>query len=203
MPPQSPDPGKKWPTKNGYWSTDLDEASQILTCFNSPFGRYCFMRMSFGPVRSQDVFQQKINQILKKCLGSIGISDDVVVLGKDEKEQGKNLLNLMEAAKENGLVFNSTKCNIKTKSIQIFGRISDKKGVHPDPHKVEDIKILEYPANEAELQYILGTVTYMVPFILRLSDHTANLRDLPKIGKQIYMDEQSREGLPMHKGPNQ
>ena len=72
--------------------------------------------MPFGLVMSQNVFQQKMDQILEKCPGTIGISDDVVVFGKNEKEHDI-LRNLMEAAKENGLVFNSTKCNIKTKSI--------------------------------------------------------------------------------------
>ena len=174
----------KLDAKNGYWSIELDEESQNLTCFNSPFGRYCFMRMPFGLVMSQDVFQQKMDQILEKCSGTIGISDDVVVFGKDEKEHDNNLLSLMEAAKENGLVFNSTKCNIKTKSIKFFGGIYDEKGVHPDPQKVEDIKALKSPTNEAELQHVLGMVTYMAPFIPRLSEHTANLRDLLKKGNE-------------------
>ena len=38
-----------------------------------------------------------------------------------------------------------------------------KKRVHPDPQKAEDNKILESPANEVELQHVLGMVTYMVP----------------------------------------
>ena len=56
----------KLDAKNGYWSIELDEESQTLTCFNSPFGRYYFWRMPFGLVMSQDVFQQKMDQILKK-----------------------------------------------------------------------------------------------------------------------------------------
>ena len=49
----------KLDAKNGYWSVELDEESQLLTTFNSPFGRFCFQRMPFGLVMSQDVFQQK------------------------------------------------------------------------------------------------------------------------------------------------
>ena len=47
----------KLDAKNGYWSVKLDRESQLLTTFNSPFGRYCFQRMPFGLVMSQDVFQ--------------------------------------------------------------------------------------------------------------------------------------------------
>ena len=42
--------------KNGYWSVTLDKESSLLTTFNSPFGRYCFLRMPFGLIMSQDVF---------------------------------------------------------------------------------------------------------------------------------------------------
>ena len=43
------------------------------------------------------------------------------------------------------------------------------------------MKAIKSPANVAELQHVLGMVTYMGPFIPHLSEHTAaNLRDLLK-----------------------
>ncbi len=47
----------KLDAKNGYWSVTLDPESQLLTTFNSPFGRHCFVRMPFWVAMSQDVFQ--------------------------------------------------------------------------------------------------------------------------------------------------
>ena len=52
--------------QNWILSINLDSESQLLTTFNSPFGRYCFSRMLFGPVISQYVFQQKMDMILEK-----------------------------------------------------------------------------------------------------------------------------------------
>ena len=52
---------------HGYWSIVLDEESSLLTTSNSPFGRYCFLCLSFGLVCSQDIFQ-KMDQFLKECL---------------------------------------------------------------------------------------------------------------------------------------
>lgn len=49
----------KLDAKNGYWSFTLESESRLLTTFNSPFGTYCFQRMSFDLVMSQDVFQEK------------------------------------------------------------------------------------------------------------------------------------------------
>ena len=34
--------------KSGYWNVELDEESSYLITFDSPFGRYRFLRMPFG-----------------------------------------------------------------------------------------------------------------------------------------------------------
>ena len=53
--------------KCGYWNVQLDEESTYLTTFNSPFGRYRFLRMPFGLKMSQDIFQSKIDQTFEGC----------------------------------------------------------------------------------------------------------------------------------------
>ena len=110
----------------------------------------------------------------------IGIADDVIVHGKTEDEHDGNLHNLMIVAREQGLLFNSTKCSIKTKTVSFFGALYDEEGVHPDPKRVEGIKAIQSPSNIKELQNLLGIITYMGPFIPNLSHHTAHLRELLK-----------------------
>ena len=60
--------------KDAYWS--IDEESQPLNCFNSPFDRFCFTRIHFGQIKSQDVFQQnepctvkfpRLNRNYRRC----------------------------------------------------------------------------------------------------------------------------------------
>lgn len=67
----------KLDAKNGSWSVVLDEKSSKLTTFNSRFGRYCFQRMPFGLVMSQNIFQHRMDQILEKCSGTVSIADDI------------------------------------------------------------------------------------------------------------------------------
>ena len=170
----------KLDAKNGYWAVELDEESQKLTTFNSPFGRFCFKRMPFGLVMSQDVYQSRIDQIVEKCPGVVGIADDMVVYGSTEDEHDKNLHNLMRVAQSAGLVFNSKKCGIKLQEIPFFGHLYDRNGARPDPKKVEDIKALPAPSSKQQVQEFLGMVTYLSPFITHLSQKTAALRDLLK-----------------------
>ena len=116
----------KLDARHGYWSVLLDEESSYLTTFNSPFGRYRFLRLPFGLCVSQDVFQHRMDQILEKCPGTVGIADDVGVYGTTEDEHDKHLHNLMSVARTHGLVFNPTKCEIKKDSITFFGLIKSK-----------------------------------------------------------------------------
>ena len=171
----------KLDAKSGYWAVKLDTPSSLLTTFNTPFGRYCYQRMPFGLVMSQDVFQQKMDQILEDCTDfTISIADDVCLFAKTEDEHEEKLQKLMSVARQKGLVFNSPKCDIKQKSVKFFGSIFDENGAHPDPEKVADIRNMKTPSRTAELQSFLGLVTYMAPFIPKLSDLTAPLRSLLK-----------------------
>ena len=170
----------KLDARHGYWSVQLDDESKRLTTFNSPFGRYCFRRLPFGLNLSQDVFQERMDCILEKCLGTISIADDVGVFGKTEAEHDKHLHNLMRVALQHGLVFNIDKCDIKQANMKFFGLEFSADGVRPDPGKAADIQRMKEPQNVAQLQKFLGIATYMSPFIPNLSQQTATLRDLVK-----------------------
>ena len=62
--------GAKYFTKldasNAYWQIELDEESSKLLTFNSPFGRYQFLRMPYGKHSVGDVCQQKIGNYMGK-----------------------------------------------------------------------------------------------------------------------------------------
>ena len=76
----------KLDTHNGYWSIVLDQDSSLLMTFNSPFRRYHFLQLPFGLICSQDIFQKKMDQILKECQGCIGIADYITVHSHTEAE---------------------------------------------------------------------------------------------------------------------
>ena len=158
---------------HGYWSIVLDEESSLLTTFNSPFGRYCFLHLPFGLVCSQDIFQKKMDQFLKECPGCIRIADGITIHGRTEAEHDIHLQNLMWVACKYGVVFNPQKMHIKAPAINFFGCLYDANGVHPDPEKVNVVHALPAPTNVTELQEFLSMVAYLSPFIHGLSTLTA------------------------------
>ena len=46
---------------SGFWQIPLDENSQLMTTFITPFGRYAFRRLPFGISSAPEIFQRKMS----------------------------------------------------------------------------------------------------------------------------------------------
>ena len=170
----------KLDARNGYWHVRLDEESSYLTTFNTPFGRYSYLRMPFGLCMSQDVFQRHIDDTYRGCNGVIGIADDLVIYGTNAADHDIRLHEAMERTRLAGAKLNFDKCEVKRSEIQFFGNVYTSGGVKPDPERVRAIHEMEAPQSKQELHTFIGMITYMGPYITHLSDHTAPLRELLK-----------------------
>ncbi|KAK3731888.1 hypothetical protein QZH41_008990, partial [Actinostola sp. cb2023] len=84
--------------RSGYWNIKLDHESSLYTTFNSPHGRYRFLRLPFGLICAQDIFQKKVDETFGDLPGVTGIADDIVVYGNDLSEHDTNLKAVMERA---------------------------------------------------------------------------------------------------------
>ena len=116
--------------------------------------------------------------ITGECIGALALIDNVIIHGKTKEEHNLNLQKLMETARTAGQTFNSNKYAINQEQVRFFGAIFDKNGIHTDPKKVAEIKLFSSPTNITELQKVIGIITYMTPFIPRLSYLTENHREL-------------------------
>ena len=166
--------------RSGYWNVHLDEESQLLTTFNTPFGRYCFLRLPFGLVSSQDIFQKKMDIVLEGLPGAASISDDVLVWGDNDDEHDVNLYDTLKRSESNGVKYNLDKCVIKQPRVKFYGHYISDQGLEIDPDKVAAIHDMPEPTCVTELQSILGMVNYLARFTKDLASITAPLRDLTK-----------------------
>jgi len=68
-----------------------------LTTFNTPFGRYRYLRMPFGICSASEEFQIRITECLEGLEGVALVADDILIYGKGdtdleaETDHNKNL----------------------------------------------------------------------------------------------------------------
>ena len=93
-----------------------------------------------------------MDQILDRSEGVIGITDDIIIHGKDDVEHDRRLHKFMNITREHRLVLNKKKCEVKSNSVKFFGCVYEKHGAHPDPSKVSAIKEMPDPQNIGELR---------------------------------------------------
>ena len=81
--------------KSGYWHVPLDRPSQLLTTFNTPFGRYCYKLLPFGINSSAKVFEKRVEEVF----GDLDVSiyfDDLIIAGKDQHDHDGKLKKLSQ-----------------------------------------------------------------------------------------------------------
>lgn len=174
--------------RSGYWAIKLDHESSILTTFNTICGRYRFKRLPFGIVSAQDEFQRRIDEAYEGLPGVAAIVDDILVYGSTKEEHDANLRAMLERTRQKGIKLNKDKCIICVTEVSYFGHTLTREGLKPDPNKVKAIKDMAAPQTKADLETILGMVTYLSKFAPRLSETTAPLRQLLKEGSEFVWD---------------
>ncbi|CAL8130302.1 unnamed protein product [Orchesella dallaii] len=170
--------------KNGFWQIELDERSSYLTTFNTPFGRYRWCRMPFGISSAPEVWQRRMHELAEGLKGVEVIADDFLIVGcgdeQDEanRDHDRNLIALLERARQKNLKLNAKKMRIKLTELQYMGHVLTPNGVKMDPRKMEAILKMPKPTDKKAVQRLLGMVQYLAKFLPRLSDTAEPLRRL-------------------------
>ena len=115
--------------KDGFLQIQLDEESSKLTTFQTPWGRYRYLRMPFGISPAPEYFQRKLDQNLEGLNGIYKIADDILITGSgasiDEavKDHDANLLKLLRRCRERNLKLNREKLQLKCSETPFIGHV--------------------------------------------------------------------------------
>ena len=93
--------------------------------------------MKFGLKASGDVFQERLDSILRLVPGVLGIADDIVIHNATENTHDGTVLVLCETARLNNLFLNSKKMHFKSADCKFFGHRLTPDGMKVDPKKIE------------------------------------------------------------------
>ena len=138
----------KLDANHGYWQIPLDDESQQLTTFNSPFG-----------IKSaQEIFQKRMAQYFGDLEGVETDIDDILVWGKTEEEHHKRLKAVLQRCQDIQLTLNMEKCKFGAPQVTCLGHIISAAGISLDKDGVKAISEMPPPTGRKGVERILGTL---------------------------------------------
>ncbi|KAK7933984.1 hypothetical protein WMY93_004880 [Mugilogobius chulae] len=162
----------------GFWQIKLDETSSKYCTFNTPYGRYRFLRMPFGIISASEIFHRAMDNMLEGLEGVRCYVDDVIIWGSTLQEHNERLNNVLQRIRENGLKLNRVKCQFGVQEITFLGDKLSVRGVEPDEKKIKAILSMPRPADKKGVLRVMGMINFIGKFIPNLSVKTSALREL-------------------------
>ena len=105
---------------SGYWHIVLDLASSLSTMFNTPQGKFRWLRLPFRLKIASDVFQERLDRVLRLLEGVHRIADDILTHGETEVQHDGRLLTPSETARMKNLSLNPDKMQFKPTDCKFF-----------------------------------------------------------------------------------
>jgi hypothetical protein len=175
----------------GYFQIKLTERSSHLTTFNTPFGRYRYLRMPMGIKCASEVFQREMTHHFGGLEGVEVVVDDILVHGQTLGEHNTRLKSVLDKARAINLKLNKDKCDMAKPEVSYVGHTLTGEGLKPTKQRVKSIVNMKDPENHGELETILGMLAYVSKFIPNLSELNAPLREIKK-QEDFTWDAQAR-----------
>lgn len=114
---------------SSFYQIPIDETSQDITSFVSPFGQYKFTTLLFGLKSSPKLFQRTISEVLKDIENIIIFVDDISIYNKDLDEHVKNVYLTIQTLQENCLQINFYKSIFLKGKMNFLGMEIDGEGI--------------------------------------------------------------------------
>ena len=149
----------------GYHHILLDKSSILKTAFNSPFGKYKYVKLLFGLAQASAYFQELMTGILKDFPFAIAYLDDIIIFSKTPQEHLSHICMVSEKLKSANLSMKKSKCSFFSKEIQYLSHILSTTGIQSLPSKTHTIQHMSPPTTPKQVRAFLGLVGYYRKFI--------------------------------------
>ena len=128
--------------------------------FNSPFGKYEYIKVPFRLVQAPAYFQELMTRILKDFDFTVAHVDDIIIIRKTAEEHLLHIRKVFEKLRSAKPSMKLSKCHFFSKEIQYFGHILSTKGIHPLAFKTQAIQMMHPPTIPKQVCAFLGLVGY-------------------------------------------
>lgn len=182
--------------KSKYFSTiDLESGfHQILmkkddigkTAFSVNNGKYEFVRLPFGLKNAPSIFQNAMDDILRKFIGKFChvYIDDIIVYSETLNEHIEHLEIVIDTLREANMKISLEKSRFFETQVEFLGYVVAFGVIKTDPNKIDTIRDYPLPKTLRQLRSFLGMIGYYRKFI----------RDYAKIAKPLTKHLSGKNG---------
>ena len=121
--------------KSSISSYSIGHVFNTKTTFNSPFGKYEYVKVPFRLAQAPAYYQELMTGILKDLNFTIAYLDNTIIFSRTAEEHLSHIRKVFEKFWSAKPSVNLSKCHFFSKEIQYLGHIFSTKGIHPLPSK--------------------------------------------------------------------
>jgi hypothetical protein len=141
------------------------------TSFITPFGTYCYLRMSVGLHNAGPTFCRMTKAALKDQVGKNVLSyvDDIVVVSKKKEDCLSDLVETFTNMREAKLKLNPEKCVFGITRGKVIGYLVSTKGIKANPDKIRAIIHMQPPQSRNDIEKLTSRIASLNQFISKLA----------------------------------
>ncbi|CAK1594387.1 unnamed protein product [Parnassius mnemosyne] len=166
--------------KQSFWQIKLHESSTDLCTFSTVFGKFKFLRMTYGTSSESEIFHKKLYEHYADIEGVILFVDDLLVYAKTKKAHDEIRRSVLQRCREINIELNLNKRNIVLSKLKYWSHRISTDGIFADDLHILAIKKMPSPTTVKEVEWFLGLVAYGSNYIPKFSVKSFKLRELLK-----------------------
>ena len=147
----------------GYHQCPLDEDSQLLTTFITPFGRYKFLRAPYGLSSISEHYNRRMDEAFEGLSGYRRVVDDVVIFDKDEAQHAPHVRQFLARCAERNITLNLDKWQFAEPEVNFAGYFLSADGYRIDDSTTNAITKFPTPTCRTDLRSFVGLVNQLSP----------------------------------------
>ena len=144
--------------RSGYHQLWIRSDDVLKNSFQTRYGHYEFLVMSFRLANTPAAFMDLMNRVFRPFLDRFVVVfiDDILVYSKSEEEHAKHLRFVLWTLRDHQLYAKFSKCEFWINKVAFLGHVVSKDGIQVDPKKIEAVAEWPGPTTVTEIRNFFG-----------------------------------------------
>ena len=145
----------------GYHQCPLDQQSQPLTTFITPFGQFKYLRAPYGISSISEHYNCQMTEYLNRLSGFRRVVDDFVIYDSKLSDHIVHVKEFLKRCADQHIALNAEKCRFFQTKTTFAGFLLSDQGYQVDPAITDAIARYPVPTNHRELRSFVGLVNQL------------------------------------------